>query len=64
MKKCLFNALLICHKGILFKIPRLQCPNQGSHRMEFLLLSPESMCMIAIRALIGMQLMLKDKTGI
>ena len=22
MKKCLFNALLICRKGILFKIPR------------------------------------------
>ena len=39
-----------------FKIPRLQCPNQGSHMMEFLLLSPKSVCMIVIRALTGMQL--------
>ena len=38
------------------KIPRLQCPNQGSHMMEFLLLSLKSGCMIAIRALTGMQL--------
>ena len=30
MNKYLFNALLICH-GYFFKIPRLQCPNQGSH---------------------------------
>ena len=43
------NALLICHKGILFKTPRCM--------MEFLLLLRESMCMIAIRALTGMQLM-------
>ena len=64
MNKCLFNALLICHKGILLKIPRLQCPNQVSHIVEFLFLSPESMCMIAIRALTGMQLMLKDKIDI
>ena len=55
MKKCLFNALLICRKGIHFKIPRPQCPNAGSHMMELLLL--ESMCMVAIRALTGMQLM-------
>ena len=39
-----------------FKIPRLQCPNQGSHMMEFLLLSLKSVAMIAIRALTGMQL--------
>ena len=51
------NALLICHKGILFKIPRPQCPNPGSCMVEFLLLLRESMCMIAIRALTGMQLM-------
>ena len=38
------------------KIPRLQCPNQGSHMMEFLLLSLKSVCMIVIRALTGMQL--------
>ena len=57
MKKCLFNALLICRKGILFKIPRPQCPNPGSYTMEFLLILRESMCMIAIRALTGMQLM-------
>ena len=57
MKKCLFNALLICRKGILFKLPRLQCPNPGLHMMEFLLLLLESMCMIAIRVLTGMQLM-------
>ena len=35
------------------KIPRLQCPNQGSHMMEFILLSLKSVCMIAIRALTG-----------
>ena len=57
MEICLFNALLICRKGILFKIPRPQCPNPGSHMMEFPLLLLESMCMIAIRALTGMQLM-------
>ena len=57
MKKCLFNVLLICRKGIHFKIPRSQCLNAGSHIMEFLLLLLESMCMVAIRALTGMQLM-------
>ena len=57
MKKCLFNALLICRKGILFKIPRPQSPDPGSHIMEFLLLLLESMCMVAIWALTGMQLM-------
>ena len=56
MNKYLCNAVLICHRGIFFKIPRLQCPNQGSHMMEFLLLSLKSMSMIAIRALTGMQL--------
>ena len=35
-----------------------------SHMMEFLLLLAESMCMIAIRALTGIQLKLKDKIGI
>ena len=44
-----------------FKIPRLQCPNQGSHMMEFLLLSPKSVCMIVIRALAGMQLISNEE---
>ena len=44
-----------------FKIPRLQCPNQGSHMMEFLLLSLKSVCMIAIRALTGMQLISNEE---
>ena len=43
------------------KIPRLQCPNQGSHMMEFLLLSLKSVCMIAIRALTGMQLISNEE---
>ena len=42
--------------GVFFKILKLQCPNQGSHMMEFLLLSLISVCMIVIRALTGMQL--------
>ena len=42
MNKCLFDALLICHQSIVFKIPRLQCLNQESHMMEFLLLSLKS----------------------
>ena len=61
MNKCLFDALLICHRSIVFKIPRLQCPNQGSHIMEFLLLSLKRMCMIAIRALTGMQLISNEE---
>ena len=44
-----------------FKIPRLQCPNQGSHMMEFLLLSLKSVCMIVIRALTGMQLISNEE---
>ena len=44
-----------------FKIPRLQCSNQGSHEMEFLLLSLKSVCMIAIRALTGMQLISNEE---
>ena len=59
MNKCLNNALLICHKGI-FKIPRLQSPNQGSHMTEFLL-SLESVCMIAISTLTGMQLISNEE---
>ena len=60
MNACLFNTLLIFtekmkEKKYFFKIPRLQCPNQGSHMMEFLLLSLESEYMITIKALTGMQ---------
>lgn len=59
MNKCLSNALLICHRKwgkVFFKISRLQSPNQGSHMMEFLLISPVSVYMIPIRALKGRQL--------
>ena len=48
-------------KKYVFKIPRLQCPNQGSHMMEFLLLSLESVCMIVIRALTGMHLISSEE---
>ena len=66
MNACLFNALLIFTekmkgKKVFFKTPRPQCPNQGSHMMEFLLLSLESMYMIAIRALTGMQLISNEE---
>ena len=40
---------------VVFKTPRPQCPNQGSHMTEFLLLSLESVYMITIRALTEMQ---------
>ena len=67
MNACLFNALLIFtekmkeKKKYFFKIPRLQCPNQGSYMMEFILLSLESEYMITIRALTGMQLMSNEE---
>ena len=48
-------------KKVFFKTPRPQCPNQGSHMMEFLLLSLESVYMIAIRALTGMQLISNEE---
>ena len=50
MNKCLFN------ERYFFKISRLQSPNQGSHMMEFLLISLVSVYMIPIRALKGRQL--------
>ena len=59
MNKCLFNALLICHREwgkIFLKISRLKSPNQGSHMMEFLLISLVSVYMIPIRALKDRQL--------
>ena len=66
MNACLFNALLIFTEKMkgkknFFKIPRLQCPNQGSPMMEFILLSLESEYMITIRALTGMQLMSNEE---
>ena len=70
MNACLFNALLIFTKKMkgkkvfFFKTPRPQCPNQGSHMMEFLLLSVESVYMIAIRALSGMQLISNEEKNV
>ena len=43
-------------KRRFLKTSKLQSPNQGSLTMEFLLLSLESVCMILIKALRGMQL--------
>ena len=67
MNACLFNALLIFtekmkgKKKYFFKIPRMQCSNQGSPMMEFLLLSLQSEYMITIRALTGMQLISNEE---
>ena len=48
-------------KKYFFKIPRLQCSNQGSPMMGFLLLSLESEYMIIIRAITGMQLISNEE---
>lgn len=64
MNEFLSNVLLICHRECGNERKRcifLRCPNQGSHMMEFLLLSLKSVRMVAFRALIGKQLISNEE---